>query len=582
MKYILAFEGGGTKTSAGLYDSTGKLLREAEGGPSNPVAYGTDTCLRVISQLGRQLLPEDAGDVVAAAGIAGAVGMPLRQELARRLCAMLSLSRAVVTADLHPVLFANVRGSGGILAIAGTGATVLGQSPDGQYAQAGGRGIVFGDEGSAYQIAVTALRHAAYAVDGMGPETALAQALYEVAGLADFAALTPWSCAVSKQEIAALAQAVNRCADEGDEIARMCLEDQARRLAQHVLAVQRRLDLDESDPVFLVGGLFEKSSIYRAAFESALDAFTGMRAQVPRIRGHAASVPLAQSQECLPWLAVAVREEARSVSGLPPTEQRQRGEKTLDQMSFEEIFDTMNNADRHIAEAVAAQRAPIVQAIGWAAEALRAGGRIFYLGSGTSGRLGVLDASECPPTFGVPPERVVGIIAGGEAAIRTGVEGSEDDRDQAATDIAGLAPEPRDLVVGIAASGTTPYTRAALEAAAARGARTVLLCCNPAVADGAACVIAVDTGPEAISGSTRLKAGTACKMVLNMISTGAFAKSGYVLQGLMIKMRPVNAKLRDRAVRIVSEISGVDPADARTFLEQADWDITKALERTKA
>ncbi|MCC6144640.1 MAG: N-acetylmuramic acid 6-phosphate etherase [Candidatus Hydrogenedentes bacterium] len=583
MKYILAFEGGGTKTTAGLYDRAGALIREAEGGPSNPVAYGVEACLRVLTGLGQSLLPQEADQAVAAAAVSGALAS-MRADLARQLCLRLGVQRAVVTSDLHPVLHANAQGRGGILVIAGTGSGVLGQSADGRFAQAGGRGTPFGDEGSAYQIAATALRAAAYAVDGMGPDTPLVEELFRGAGLEDFAALTGWAASATRQQVAALAQVVTRTADEGDEIARACVEDQARRLAQQVLAVQRRLDLDEAVPVFLVGGLFEKSFLYRAAFEAALDAFTGMRGQFPQIRGHAAAVSIAGCTEDLPWLAVARKEDCGSPceAALLATEQRQAQGKTLDAMNSLEIFEAMNSADAGIAAAVAAQRTPIVQAMDWAAAAIQTGRRILYIGAGTSGRLGVLDASECPPTFGVTPDRVVGIIAGGEGAIRNSVEGAEDDRATGERDILSLAPGPGDLVVGIAASGRTPYTRAALEASRAAGANTVLLCCNPVVADGAECVVALNTGPEVVAGSTRLKAGTACKLVLNMISTGAFAQSGYVKHGLMVNMRPVNAKLRERAVRIVAEVANIPVEQAQALLEKAAWQIGKALEWAKA
>jgi len=189
----------------------------------------------------------------------------------------------------------------------------------------------------------------------------------------------------------------------------------------------------------------------------------------------------------------------------------------------------------------------------------------------------VLDASECPPTFGVAPDRVAGIIAGGDQALRSSVEGCEDDRAQAEADINACQAGLKDLVVGITASGATPYVRAALEAAKRLGATTALLCCNPDCDSGADFVIAVDTGPEVLAGSTRLKAGTASKMVLNMISTGAMALIGQVYDGLMAGMRPANAKLRRRAERIVAQIAGVSETAAADTLAKADYSIATAI-----
>lgn len=201
------------------------------------------------------------------------------------------------------------------------------------------------------------------------------------------------------------------------------------------------------------------------------------------------------------------------------------------------------------------------------------------MGAGTSGRLGVLDASECPPTFGVPPERVVGIIAGGDGALRHSIEGAEDEPAQAVAALDALSPPvgPSDVVVGIAASGTTPYVFGALEYAEAHGAEPVLLCCNPGQRHAARTVIALDTGPEALTGSTRLKAGTATKLALNMITTGAMARSGYMYEGLMVRVRPVNAKLRRRAARIVATLADMDEQAASKLLEQAGGEIGVAV-----
>jgi N-acetylmuramic acid 6-phosphate etherase len=220
------------------------------------------------------------------------------------------------------------------------------------------------------------------------------------------------------------------------------------------------------------------------------------------------------------------------------------------------------------------------------ARAFRQGGRLFYVGAGTSGRLGVLDASECPPTFRSPPEMVQGIIAGGERALRKSVEGAEDDAVAGAREIRRRVVKTRDVVVGIAASGTTPFVWGALREAKRRKATTVLICFNPYLKIPKeyqpTIVIAPNLGPELLTGSTRLKAGTATKLLLNIFSTLAMVKSGKVIGNLMVDLNPANVKLRDRAARIVQELTKVDYASARDALEHSGWIIKKAVARLKS
>ena len=263
---------------------------------------------------------------------------------------------------------------------------------------------------------------------------------------------------------------------------------------------------------------------------------------------------------------------------LPPTEGRAPDRPLLDTLDTLDMVRAMHAADREAVAAAGAKAGPIAAVVEAVAAALRKGGRLIYCGAGTSGRLGVLDASECPPTFGVDPDTVVGLIAGGETALRNSVEGAEDDERQGAADLAARAPGPEDVVVGIAASGTTPYVLGALREARQRGARTALVCCNPhAPADAADLLVAMDTGPEVLTGSTRLKAGTATKLALNMITTCAMARAGLVYEGYMVGMRPVNAKLRARAARIIAALCAVDEAEGARLLAEALGDIRAAV-----
>jgi N-acetylmuramic acid 6-phosphate etherase len=268
-----------------------------------------------------------------------------------------------------------------------------------------------------------------------------------------------------------------------------------------------------------------------------------------------------------------------SGAALPPTERRIAASSAFETLTPLEMVRLMNEEDARVAGAVAREADVIARAIELAARSLENEGRLLYAGAGTSGRLGILDAAECPPTFGVPPGRVIGLIAGGEAAVRQSVEGAEDDVHAARTDLAALEPalNEKDVMVGITASGTTPYVLAALEEARKLGAETALLCCDPSRKETAPLVIALDTGPEVLQGSTRLKAGTGIKMVLNMISTGAMARSGRVFEGKMVCMRPVNRKLRARARRIVSALTGRDETGAADLLDEAGGRIDVAV-----
>jgi N-acetylmuramic acid 6-phosphate etherase len=267
---------------------------------------------------------------------------------------------------------------------------------------------------------------------------------------------------------------------------------------------------------------------------------------------------------------------------LDPRETERRNPRTasIDLASPIEIVDMINAEDRRVPEVVATQREQIARAIELAEAAFRAGGRLFYVGAGTSGRLGVLDASEIPPTFGAKPEMVQGIIAGGLPALTRAQEGAEDvvGNGARAMDEHGIAA--KDFVIGIAASGTTPYVRAALERAAALGAKTGIVACSPPPADLVAKVdvtILPIVGPEVVTGSTRMKAGTATKLVLNTITTGAMIRLGKTYGNLMVDLRATNNKLVDRSQRIVMEVTGVSRDEATKLLERAGKSVKLAI-----
>src|SRR5689334_24291657 len=268
-------------------------------------------------------------------------------------------------------------------------------------------------------------------------------------------------------------------------------------------------------------------------------------------------------------------------AALPITEQENPRSQQLSSQSAREIVALMNAEDATVAAAVGLVLDDVAKAVEETVARLRRGGRLFYVGTGTSGRLGVLDASECPPTFGVSPELVQGVIAGGYDACYRAVEASEDDENAARTDLQQRDLADRDVVVGIAASGKTPYTVGAVKYARSVGAFAVGLTCVPdsPITRVAELSIVPVVGPEVLTGSSRLKAGTAQKMVLNMISTATMVRLGYVSGNRMSHMQARNSKLRERAVRIVMAETGVRHEEALAKLEAANWIVPEALKR---
>lgn len=267
---------------------------------------------------------------------------------------------------------------------------------------------------------------------------------------------------------------------------------------------------------------------------------------------------------------------------LPPsaaTEARNSATTDIDRLSPLQIVAVMTSEDAKVSAAVAAEKMAIARAIDGISERLRDGGRLIYQGAGTSGRLGVLDASECPPTFSVPPGLVIGVIAGGREALTTAIEGAEDNRAAGAQDLAALNLSERDVVVGIATSGRTPYVLGGIEYARQKGCLTIGLACNEGsvLAQMVDIMIAPIVGPEVVTGSTRLKAGTATKLVLNMLSTGTMIRLGKTYGNLMVDLRASNEKLKDRSIRIVMELTELDRAAAAELLSRCGGEVKTAI-----
>lgn len=261
------------------------------------------------------------------------------------------------------------------------------------------------------------------------------------------------------------------------------------------------------------------------------------------------------------------------------TEQANPESAAIDQMTSREVVSVINREDAKVAAAVRRALPEIADAVDVIAEAIGGGGRLFYIGAGASGRLGILDAVECVPTFGVPPDFVQGVIAGGEPAVTRSIEGAEDQPELARQDLEARGLSQADVVCGIAASGRTPYVIGALQYAKSLGAKTIAIACNMDSPIGARADIAisVDVGPEVIAGSTRMKAGTAQKMILNMLSSGAMIRLGKVYGNLMVDVKVSNQKLAERACRLVMRLTGADAEHARELLARANNEVKAAV-----
>ena len=260
------------------------------------------------------------------------------------------------------------------------------------------------------------------------------------------------------------------------------------------------------------------------------------------------------------------------------TEQSNPASADIDLLSGRQIAELINQEDQKVALAVAAETENIGRAIELIAVAFKQGGRLGYFGAGTSGRIGILDASECPPTFGTNPELVQAYIAGGNRAVRHAVENAEDNAEFASRDINSFAPSAQDIVVGISASGNACYINTVMEQARLRGARTIAVSTNPRAAfrQHADVFICPEVGPEVVTGSSRMKSGTAQKMILNMLTTGALIRCGKTYKNYMIDVRITNQKLHHRACRIISEITGISPTEAEKYLENSNNNVKLA------
>ena len=568
-KRILGVEGGGTKTDW-LLLSGGEVVARGQLPGSNLRLTSDETLAHLFAAL-----PRDVSDVgVFLAGCANESDATRLRGLAT---AAWPEARIVVGSDRDSGLATAFRDADGIVVIAGTGAAVHGRK-GGRIEKAGGWGHVLGDRGGGYDLARQGLRLVLSNYDLVQTITPLAERILRELALNTLGDLAGWAMQADKMSVARLAPAIFSAARSGEREMLQTITAGAQILAEFTRAVAQRLEWDAPN-VKLVGGLFAHHPEYVSLFKLRLSVL--MKAAAVEVCGESGAIGAA-------WLAAenfrfqisdfrcgAVPELARAV-----TEQGNPRSANLDALSTAALVELFVNEEEFVTRALSECRAQLSAAVDLVGAAMLKGGRLFYIGAGTSGRLGVLDASEIPPTFGAPPELVQGIIAGGAGALHRAAEGAEDQPAAGAFAITDRGVRAGDVVCGIAASGRTPFVLGALERARAAGAHTLLLTCNPARVRGAwswDVEIDLPTGPEIVTGSTRLKAGTATKIVLNLLSTCAMVRLGRVLGNAMVDVRISNEKLRDRGARLVSETLRIPYDEARQRLERANWSVRAAI-----
>jgi N-acetylmuramic acid 6-phosphate etherase len=580
---ILGVEGGGTKTAWVLVERTGiggadpgAQLRILDQGRLPPSNFRLETPDRL-----RAIFGELPSEIDRAGIFLAGCGTTEDRESLSRLCAEIWPKARIVTgSDRESGLAAALGNGDGIVVNAGSGSSVTGRRGD-KIENAGGWGHILGDAGGGYFLSIQALRLLLHEYDLHRGEMQFAAKVLHALSLNNLDEVVRWAETADKMEIAMLAPVVFEAAARGDAPVTEIVETGAQVLSENTEAVASRLHL-LAPKVMLLGGLFHRDSIYTHAFRRRL------KKNLPDAR--VATVERAPELGAA-WLAADLSDHVIFQSRLPEseidtlaaalTEQRNPRSENLEELSPRALVELFVEEEKSVQEALRDAIADVARAIEIVSESLRNGGRLFYVGAGSSGRIGVLDASEIPPTFGAPTDLVQAMIAGGVTALYRSVEGAEDEEGGGALALDERRVKGNDVVIGITASGRAPFVLGALARSKAIGAKTILLTCNPSGSQKVIVNLAINlaVGPEVLTGSTRLKAGTATKVALNIISTGAMVALGKVRGNLMIDLHASNSKLRDRAIRLVAQLSRSDYESARQQLKPNDWNLRAVVDK---
>jgi N-acetylmuramic acid 6-phosphate etherase len=586
---VLGIEGGGTRTTALLVEGNDTVLASFAVGPGNLQLLSAEELAALLTSIRDQLpaRPDRIG-----IGLAGVRTVGDRERLRRAVAAIWPDVPAIVGDDLILAIETGAWPTdcaAQVLLLSGTGSCCLGRHRTGASVKVGGRGHIIGDRGSACDIAVHALRSTVTISDIAADWPRLGADMLAFLQMNDPEALIEWSMTASKTEIASLAQVVfAAAASRQDEIAVAILKRASDRLSKDAVHCAARVAKPGEKVQFLLNGSTILKNGWFADEVTAKVLAARPGSEVVRLErsGVWGAIAMARRLEGpAPATAPALTTPAPSATASwrpvahAPTEGRNPKSTGFAEMPIAEAIQLMLAEDATLPGKILAESAHVAWTVEAVTKAFASGGRLIYCGAGTSGRLGVLDASECPPTFRTPASLVQGIMAGGRQALWSAVEGAEDDDAAGVRSIAARAVTAQDVVIGISASGHAPFIWGCLAEARRRGAKTVLVACNPAYRDHPLldCAILPDSGPEVLTGSTRLKAGTTTKLVLNLITTLALARSGKVISNLMIDLNPSNSKLRGRAIRIVRDLTGAEEAAARHALETNGWVIRQAV-----
>lgn len=581
--FVLGIEGGGTKTTWALVDQHENIIREGKTSSGNTQQLNDSQLLALFRSIhsggGRQV------DAIGGA-FAGCHLESERQRVKKALQRFWpNVSTIEVGEDTQSALAGAHGKKDGICVIAGTGSNVFGRK-NGHWEKAGGWGHLFADVGSGYDIARRGLQEVYAHYDATQKTGKLAERYLAATRQNNLEEMDPWVLAHgSKTELASLSHCVFEAAEAGDRLAKQVIQQGIDGLVLRVQYIAKRLKI-KTPSIGLVGGLFEKIPLYEKLFRQAVHQWSPRSSvfvsRTPGAIGASRMVLLntpsyAPSTGSKPKsISVQLRPELSSAS----TEQLNPRSKELHRQNIATLVDLFIQEQSSVQKALRKEHASIVKACQLAAATIKRGGRIFYVGAGTSGRLGVLDASEIPPTFGVSPELFQAIIAGGAEAVWRSQEGAEDNAEAGQAALIQRGVKRGDLVCGIAASGRTPFVLGALAWARKNKIKTVFLTCNPHHPPVAASVsIDLSTGPEIIAGSTRLKAGSATKEVLNMISSIAMIRQGRVRDGWMIGVKATNEKLKERAIRLVMTLARCTADEARQKLEKNNWSVLRVLSK---
>ncbi len=585
---FLGIEGGATRTTALLLDEKGHFIGRAEGGPCNLRLISDDKIVHIWKELHRKSsagMSSTAAPSSVGAFVAGCRTTADQERLKRLVKRAWPGARATVGDDSQSAMAAALGNADGVMLICGTGSIVRAKK-GGRTAQVGGWGHVGGDGGSGYWMGRELLRTIFRKADEKEKTHAhpLGQAVLSFLMLATLEDLVQWSLEASKAEIASLTPVLFRFPT--NTLAKKILNDAVRQLRDEVDLAARQIGLRAPQVVLNQGIAMHQPRFAKMLSRAIRKKIRGAKVFVSRAEGALGAALLARGTN--PFLPEKM---AKQKDPLPVgrrldqalTEQRNPRTMDLHRRNIPMLVKTMLDEESRTIPAIRPHAAVISKVASWITDSLKSGGHLFYIGAGTSGRLGVLDAAECPPTFGSDPEQVQGIIAGGMKALYRSVESAEDESEIGCQSMQDRGIGPKDVVIGITASGSTPFVLGALQEAHAREAKTVLLTFNPRAEfrlSGKKFIrLEIATGPEVLAGSTRLKAGTATKLILNMWTTIAMIRLGKVQSNLMINLEPTCEKLHDRAARIYSELRHVPLDQAAGILEQNQWELRKLLKK---